>query len=127
VAKELTQVITLRSPEDLAERMAKIARLIQSLILKAYQQEKTGALHNQFESFCKVLMDSLTVEQFADMYAQTVCYGLFAAKCSALAQPFSRIHAGHYVPKTNPFLRNFFSQIVGVELDERLVWAWLVR
>ncbi|MDM8559397.1 type ISP restriction/modification enzyme, partial [Candidatus Parabeggiatoa sp. HSG14] len=60
---------------------------------------------------------------FADMYAQTVCYGLFAAKCSALAQPFTRIHAGHYVPKTNPFLRNLFSQIVGVELDERLVWA----
>ncbi|MDM8560255.1 type ISP restriction/modification enzyme, partial [Candidatus Parabeggiatoa sp. HSG14] len=60
---------------------------------------------------------------FADMYAQTVCYGLFAAKCSALAQPFTRIHAGHYVPKTNPFLRNLFSQIVGVELDDRLVWA----
>ncbi len=118
-----TQVITLRNPEELAERMAKIANLIRDSILKAYMQEKTGPLHNQFESFCKVLMDSLTVEQFADMYAQTVCYGLFAAKCSALGQPFSRIHAGHYVPKTNPFLRNLFSQIVGVELDERLIWA----
>jgi predicted helicase len=119
-----TQVITLRSPEDLAERMAKIARLIRGLILKAYQQEKTGALHNQFDSFRKILMDSLTVEQFADMYAQTMCYGLFAAKCSApLGQPFLRIHAGDYVPKTNPFLRNLFSQIVGVKLDERLVWA----
>jgi len=68
-----TQVITLRSPEDLAERMAKIARLIRESILKAYQQEKTGSLHDQLASFRKVLMDSLTVEQFADMYAQTVC------------------------------------------------------
>ncbi len=119
-----TQVITLRNSEDLAERMAKIARLICDSIIKAYQQEKTGALHHQFDSFRQVLMDSLTVAEFADMYAQTVCYGLFAAKCSApLGQPFSRIHAGHYVPKTNPFLRNLFSQIVGVELDERLVWA----
>ena len=118
-----TQVITLRSPEDLAARMAKIARLIRDSILKAYAQEKAGALHDQLTSFRKVLMDGLTVEQFADMYAQTVCYGLFAAKCSALGQPFSRIHAGHYVPKTNPFLRNLFSQIVGVELDERLVWV----
>ncbi|HAI70453.1 MAG TPA: DNA methyltransferase, partial [Gammaproteobacteria bacterium] len=117
------QVITIRHPEELAARMAKIARLMRSLIFNAYQQEKTGALHNQFESFRKVLMDSLTVETFADMYAQTVCYGLFAAKCSAFNQPFSRIHAGHYVPKTNPFLRNLFSQIVGIELDERLVWA----
>ncbi|MDM8559401.1 type ISP restriction/modification enzyme [Candidatus Parabeggiatoa sp. HSG14] len=117
------QVITIRSPEELAARMAKIARLIRESILKAYEQEKTGNLHNQFESFRQVLMDSLTIEEFADMYAQTVCYGLFAAKCSALGQPFSRIHAGHYVPKTNPFLRNLFSQIVGVELDERLIWA----
>ncbi|HID99268.1 MAG TPA: DNA methyltransferase [Thiotrichaceae bacterium] len=117
------QVITIRNPEELAARMAKIARLMRGLIFKAYQQEKTGALHNQFESFRKVLMDSLTVETFADMYAQTVCYGLFAAKCSALNQPFSRIIAGHYVPKTNPFLRNLFSQIVGIELDERLIWA----
>jgi len=118
-----TQVITIRSPEDLAARMAKIACLIRESILKAYKQEKTGALHNQLESFRKVLMDGLTVEQFSDMYAQTVCYGLFAAKCSALGKPFSRIHAGHYVPKTNPFLRNLFSQIVGASLDERLVWA----
>ncbi len=119
-----TQVITIGSPEELAARMAKIARLIRGSIVKAYQQPKTGALHHQFDSFRKVLMDSLTVEEFADMYAQTVCYGLFAAKCSApLGLPFSRIHAGHYVPKTNPFLRNLFSQIVGVELDERLVWA----
>ncbi len=119
-----TQVITIGNPEELAERMAKIARLICDSIIKAYQQEKTGALHHQFDSFRKVLMDSLTVAEFADMYAQTVCYGLFAAKCSApLGQPFSRIHAGHYLPKTNPFLRNLFSQIVGVELDERLIWA----
>ncbi|HHB91719.1 MAG TPA: DNA methyltransferase [Thioploca sp.] len=119
-----TQVITLRSPEDLAERMAKIARLIRDLIFKAYQQEKTGALHNQFNSFRKILVDNLTIEQFADMYAQTVCYGLFAAKCSTpLNQTFSRIHAGHYVPKTNPFLRNLFGQIVGIELDERLIWS----
>ncbi|RKZ49193.1 MAG: DNA methyltransferase [Candidatus Parabeggiatoa sp. nov. 3] len=119
-----TQVITLRSPEDLAARMAKLARLIRESILKAYEQEKTGVLHDQLASFRKVLMNSLTVEQFADMYAQTVCYGLFAAKCNAsLTEPFSRIHAGHYLPKTNPFLRNLFSQIVGVDLDERLVWV----
>ena len=45
-----TQVITLRSPEDLAARMAKIARLICDSIIKAYKQEKTGTLHNQFDS-----------------------------------------------------------------------------
>ncbi|MDM8564467.1 N-6 DNA methylase [Candidatus Halobeggiatoa sp. HSG11] len=119
-----TQVVTLRSPEDLAERMAKIAGLIRELIFKAYEQEETGPLHNQFDSFKYKLIDSLTLEQFADMYAQTVCYGLFAAKCSAdLSEPFSRQNAAHYVPKTNPFLRNLFDQIAGTRLDERLVWS----
>ncbi len=119
-----TQVITLRSPEDLAARMAKIADLIRNLISEAYKQEKTGILHNQLDSFRKVLLDSLTVEQFADMYAQTACYGLFAAKCNAsLTEKFSRINASHYVPKTNPFLRKLFNQIVGIDIDERLVWA----
>ena len=91
--------------------------------MTAYHLEKSGPLHDQFESFRTILVDGLTAEQFADMYAQTACYGLFAAKCSALGQPFSRIHAGHYVPKTNPFLRNLFNQIVGYDIDDRLVWA----
>ncbi len=118
-----TQAITLTNPFDLAERMAKIAIPMRSAVLTAYQLEKSGPLHDQFDSFRTILVDSLTQEQFADMYAQTACYGLFAAKCSALEKPFSRIHAGHYVPKTNPFLRRLFNQIVGIDIDDRLVWA----
>jgi len=118
------QAITLRSPEDLAERMAKIAILMREAVLTAYDKDKSSPLHAQFESFRKILVDSLTVAQFADMYAQTACYGLFAAKCNASSHaPFSRIHANHDVPKTNPFLRNLFNQIVGIDIDERLVWA----
>jgi very-short-patch-repair endonuclease len=117
------QIITLRSPEELAKKMAHIARLMNDVMFRAYQQEeKTGQLHGQLESFRKVLIDTLTPDQFADMVAQTICYGLFAAKCSAVGQSFSRLTASHFVPKTNPFLRNLFNQIAGIELDERLVW-----
>lgn len=120
---EARAAVTLRSPDELAAKMAKIARLLRDLIGRAYQQEdQYGRLHAQLESFRQVLLDHLMPEQFADMYAQTICYGLFAAKCSAGAQAFSRIHAGYYVPKTNPFLRNLFNQIAGVELDDRLAW-----
>jgi predicted helicase len=119
-----TQAITLRSPSDLAERMAKIAIPMRDAVLTAYHKDKSSILHEQFESFSRILVDSLTVKQFADMYAQTACYGLFAAKCNtSLTEPFSRIHANHYIPKTNPFLRNLFNQIVGIDIDDRLVWA----
>ncbi len=118
-----TPVVTLRSPEELAKKMAHLARLMRDVMLTAYQQEdKTGQLHGQYESFCQVLIDTLTPEQFTDMLAQTICYGLFAAKCNGVGQPFSRQNASHFVPITNPFLRNLFNQIAGIELDDRLVW-----
>ena len=103
-----TQVITLKNPTDLARRLAKIAKLIREIIIKAYQQEEkaSGILHGQLESFRLVLLDHLTAEQFADMYAQTICYGLFAARCHTSAgKLFSRTDAAYHLPKTNPFLR----------------------
>jgi len=116
--------MTLRNPEELAERIAKIAILIRAAVSEAYSKNQSSPLHAQFESFRDILVDSLTIAQFADMYAQTACYGLFAAKCNASPTvPFSRLHANHDVPKTNPFLRNLFNQIVGIEIEEGLVWA----
>jgi predicted helicase len=118
-----TQIITLRSPEELAKKMAHIARLMNDVLIKAYGQEDDhGKLHAQLSSFREVLIDTLSVEEFADMVAQTICYGLFTAKCSAINAEFSRLTAVHFVPKTNPFLRQFFNQLAGIELDERLVW-----
>jgi predicted helicase len=119
-----TPVLTLRSPEELANKLAHIAQQIKhSLGLAYHHEEKTGKLHQQLESLRNVLIDTLQEEDFSDMIAQTVCYGLFAAKCGAGGQPFSRLTAIHFVPKTNPFLRNLFNQIAGIELDDRLVWA----
>jgi hypothetical protein len=117
------QSITLRSPEDLAEKMAYIATQMKVSILEGYQNEnKFGKLHGQLDSFRSVLIDTLTPEEFADMLAQTVCYGLFAAKCSSIGQPFSRLTAIFFVPKTNPLLRDLFNQLAGVDLDDGLVW-----
>ncbi|MEY4768261.1 MAG: hypothetical protein RL637_900, partial [Pseudomonadota bacterium] len=117
------QAITLRSPGELAEKMAYIATQMKTSINEGYQNEtKFGKLHGQLYSFRSVLIDTLTVEDFADMLAQTMCYGLFAAKCSSLGQPFSRLTAIFFVPKTNPLLRDLFNQLAGVDLDDGLVW-----
>src|SRR5690606_18375529 len=94
------------TPQDLAMRMAGMARLIRDLIEATFKAEgEQGELHGQLLAFRKVLIESLTPAQFADMYAQTLCYGLFAARCNAPAQGFSRQKAASALPKTNPFLR----------------------
>lgn len=114
----------ISSPKELATRMAALARLIRSIIGKTFAEEgEHGALHEQMDGFRKVLLHDLTPEQFGDMYAQTICYGLFAARCNSTGAHFTRTHAAYDLPKTNPFLRKLFAHIAGPELDERIVWA----
>lgn len=67
------------------------------------------------------LVAALDDESFADMYAQTLVYGLFAARYNdKSANDFSRMEARELVPKTNPFLRSFFDHIAGTSFPERL-------
>lgn len=118
------QVPSISSPRELAERMARMARLIHDLIRLAFAKEaQTGDLHAQYEAFRRVLIADLSVDQFADMYAQTIAYGLFAARCNHVGPGFTREQAGRDLPKTNPFLRRLFNTIAGPDLDERITWA----
>lgn len=120
---------TVNSPKELAVRMAALARLIRDTIQRTFDAEDLtddipDPLHDQLDGFRKVLLHDLTPEQFADMYAQTICYGLFAARCNAdHTEKFTRQSAGYALPKTNPFLRKMFNYIAGTDLDERIVWA----
>jgi predicted helicase len=121
----ITATPTVTSPKELATRMAAIAQLIRNAITQAFKSEEGGgSLHAQLKGFQRVLLPELDAEQFADMYAQTICYGLFAARCNVRAGvTFTREHAAFDIPRTNPFLRKMFSEIAGPDLDERIVWA----
>ena len=120
------RVALVKSPKDLAVRMAALAQHIRDTILRALADEEgAGTLHAQMEGFRKVLLPEMTAEQFADMYAQTICYGLFAARCNARmgdGRHFVREQAAFDLPKTNPFLRKMFNHIAGPDLDDRIAW-----
>ena len=121
----LAKVPQVTTPKDLAKRMASLAQLMRDAIKTALNDvDNGGMLRQQLESFQRVLIKDLTVEQFADMYAQTICYGLFAARCNTdNVNTFSRETAAFKLPKTNPFLRSIFGQIAGPDLDDRISWA----
>jgi predicted helicase len=121
----LAKVPQITTPKYLAKCMADLAQLMRDAIKTALNDvDKGGTLREQLESFQRVLIKDLTVEQFADMYAQTICYGLFAARCNTdNPQTFSRETAAFKLPKTNPFLRSIFGQIAGPDLDDRISWA----
>jgi predicted helicase len=120
----LAQAPTVNTPKELAIRMAAIAQLIRNAISQAFKSEAgAGSLHGQLQGFKHVLLPDLDSEQFADMYAQTICYGLFAARMNTSEEQFTREHAAYAIPKTNPFLRKMFGYIAGPDLDERIAWA----
>ena len=118
---------TITTPKDLAARMANIAKVIRDAIERAFElEDQAGTLHGEYESFRATILNEITPKQFADMYAQTVCYGMFSARVNVpdrKAASFSREHAAYDLPATNPFLREVFDYIAGTKLDPSIVWA----
>ena len=113
------------SPKELAGHMARLAHMIREIIINALKKELvTGSLHAQWQAFRENLIPELSIEQFADMYSQTIAYGLFAARCETdNGKNFTRQQAAYLIPKTNPFLRKLFNYVAGPDLDESITWA----
>lgn len=121
------QAPAINTPKDLARHLAASARIIRQVTEDVFsaEDEEHGSLHDQLEAFRVTLIKDLKSEAFADMYAQTIVYGLFSARVhhKGRIDSFTRQSAAYDIPKTNPFLRALFEQIAGARLDERLVWA----
>ena len=121
-----TQRIT--SAPRLAKLMAGKARLLANIIETAMNDEthsyENDNLQGQYNAFKDVLIQELKMEDFADIYAQTIAYGMFAARLhDDTPEDFSREEAARLIPKTNPFLRQIFNNLAGNDLDKRIAWV----
>lgn len=116
---------TVRSAKELAQRMAGMTRIVRDVIERSLEDEPPkGWLHRWLLGFQQVLIPDLNEARFSDMFAQTIAYGLFAARVHAPPdRTFTREMAAGDLPKTNPFLRKLFSEIAGVEMPETIAWA----
>ncbi len=114
----------ITKPRELAARMARLAHIMRDIIITAFENGKASAtLRDLRAAFAKTLIPDLDkpekTRQFADMLAQTIAYGLFAARCNhGSSGPFRRLGAAAEIPKTNPFLRKLFTTITGPDLDD---------
>ncbi len=118
---------TIKSPKKLAEMMAGKARLLADIIANALMSDENSSsnstLRDQMEAFKEILIHDITPKAFADVYAQTIAYGMFAARLHDATLPtFSRQEAAELIPKSNPFLRKLFGYIAGPDLDDRIKW-----
>ncbi|MDA3860099.1 MAG: N-6 DNA methylase [Melioribacteraceae bacterium] len=116
---------TIKSSKKLAEMMASKAKLLQNILENAVTsdeatQENTS-LRDQYKTFKQILIHELEPEEFADIYSQTLAYGMFAARLhDTTLEDFTRQEAAELIPKSNPFLRKLFGYVAGPDIDERI-------
>lgn len=118
---------TIKSSKKLAEMMAGKARLLSNVIEKSLTSDEThnedSTLKDQMNAFKQILIHDIKPKEFADVYAQTIAYGMFAARLNDPTLPtFSRQEAAELIPKSNPFLRKLFGYIAGPDIDDRIKW-----
>lgn len=118
---------TIKSSKQLAEMMANKARMLAEIIEKALISDEVNyensTLKDQMTAFKQILIHDITPKGFADVYAQTIAYGMFAARLhDPTLETFSRQEAAELIPKSNPFLRKLFGYIAGPDLDDRIKW-----
>lgn len=126
-----------RTASELARSLAEVTRRMEQAIPQVYAAEGAdGYLHKLLKSFQRELLPTLQLTStnekdysFADIYVQTIAYGLFTARVFSYVRDeregrekethFNRQDAWQQLPETNPFLRRLF-QDVSERLPEEL-------
>ena len=137
------QGAVIKTSEQLSKMMAAKARLLADSIKSALDEDErdsyASTIGEHLLGFREVLIPKITHREFSDIYAQTIAYGMFAARLrdahdSRDAMPcvseihcvsveaFTRFKAAQLIPQSNPFLRKLFQYIAGHDLDSRISW-----
>ena len=114
---------SVANPEELALRMARLTHLIRDVVAAVFESGAASAnVRDLYDASRQALVPDLATDAFADMFAQTLAYGLFAARVSHAGQgddagDFRRNDAAYLIPAANPFIRRIFGMMAGPDLD----------
>ncbi len=104
------------SPEELARRMARLTHMIRDVVREAFaNNQASSSVSDLYKATKQTLVDDLSLDDFADMFAQTLAYGLFAARVNTDANAFHWSTAAGAIPSANPFLRRVFDLTAGLD------------
>ena len=111
--------------KTLAVELAKRTRFLREEVtlneLRKEEEKGGGSILGFYEAFKKYLIHDLEKEDFADLYSQTITYGLFAARTRSAGE-FTRKSAFDLIPHTIGILREIFRFISLEELPEQMEW-----
>lgn len=106
---------TVRTSKDLAMRLATLAEVIRKRVNEVLSVEsERGELRKLSKAFQEALIHDLDEDDFADMYAQTIAYGLLSASISRQGGALVAESLKEMVPNTNPFLKELMQTFLTV-------------
>ena len=110
----------ITNSQDLAQRMARLTHMMRDGVQEALENDHASTdVRDLYKATRETLVADLSIETFADMFAQTLAYGLFASRVSHSAGGFDRRTAVHNI-HANPFLSKTFNLIAGSNAENEL-------
>jgi predicted helicase len=130
----------IQKSSDLSVELAKKTRLLEHILQEELLRDNEEVTRF-YKAFQEELIETLTIERFADLYAQTITYGLFAARLRShpslektYSHPplvkggkggfyeFDRETAWKSIPESLPLLKEIFYSMTGPHFPESLTW-----
>ncbi|MDR3668231.1 MAG: N-6 DNA methylase, partial [Ignavibacteriaceae bacterium] len=105
--------------KTLAVELAKRTKFLKDEIVTEELKSGTKSIHGFYEAFKEFLIAGISEEEFADLYSQTITYGLFAARLRA-PEDFNRKLAYSFIPKSIGILRDIFKFISLEDLPQQM-------
>ena len=110
----------IQNSSNLSVELANRTRFLEHLLQEELSKENEEVTR-LFKAFQEELIETLTKERFADLYAQTITYGLFAGRMK-VKNGFKRDTAWKFIPESLPLLKEIFYSMMGPHFPESLSW-----
>ncbi|MDZ7649809.1 MAG: N-6 DNA methylase [Cytophagales bacterium] len=91
------------------------------------KEHNEGRLYQLFETFRSFVFHELTIEEFADAFAQNLAYGLFLAKLNADTQSVNLYNAKKFIPSSFELIRELVNFLDELDNDEYRETRWIVE
>lgn len=111
----------VKTSANLSIELAKKTRFLERVLQEELSRENEEVT-SFYKAFQEQLIETLTKERFADLYAQTITYGLFAARMR-VQDGFNKDIAWKFIPESLPLLRRIFYSFTGPYFPESLLWV----
>lgn len=121
----------IKDSHTLAIITANLSKMLSKAVFNALEYYKYKKDHNDpqpnslsqlYSNFQKALIKNITHKAFAHLFAQTITYGMVIAKVNHPEGKFTRKTALNNTPSTDPFLKEFFADVMGKNIDNKIKW-----